>query len=149
MNGSFGLGGDAFAELERLQQQLEQVFRPTGLPTSIRGSSRGAFPAINLGGTPDSVEVLVFAPGIDAQALQLTVDKGLLVIAGERKAEARPEAERASVHARERFTGAFRRVISLPDDVDPAKVEANYRDGLLRVSIAKRESSKPRQIAIK
>ena len=148
MNGSFGFGGDTFAELERLQQQLEQVFRPSGLSTSIRGSARGAFPAINVGSTPDSIEVLVFAPGIDAQALQLTVDKGLLVISGERKANAPPTPGSASVHARERFAGTFRRVVSLPDDADPAKVEASYRDGLLRVTIAKRESSKPRQIAI-
>ena len=147
MNGSFGFG-DPFSELERLQQQLEQVFRPTGTPMSIRGAARGAFPAINVGSTPDSVEVLVFAPGIDAQALQLTVDKGLLVISGERKADAQPEPGRASVHARERFAGTFRRVVSLPDDADPAQVEASYRDGLLRVAIAKRESSRPRQIAI-
>ena len=52
------------------------------------------------------------------------------------------------MYAKERFVGAFRRVVSLPDDADPAKVEATYRDGLLRVTIAKRESSKPRQIAI-
>ena len=148
MNGSFGFG-DPFSDLERLQQQLEQVFRPAGTPTSIRGIARGAFPAINVGSTPDSIEVLVFAPGIDAQGLQLTVDKGLLVISGERKAESQPEPGRGtSVHARERFTGTFRRVVSLPDDADPAKVEASYRDGLLRVTIAKRESSKPRQIAI-
>ena len=148
MNGSFGFSGDVFSELERLQQHLEQAFRPTGTPANIRSPARGTFPALNVGSTPDSVEVLAFAPGIDPQALQLTVDKGLLVIAGERKAEAAPDAEKTSVHAKERFVGAFRRVVSLPDDADPAKVEAIYRDGLLRVTIAKRESSKPRRIAV-
>ena len=148
MNGSFGFSGDVLSELDRLQQHLEQVFRPTGAPAGIRSPARGAFPAINVGSTPDSIEVLAFAPGIEPQALQLTVDKGLLVIAGERKAEAPSDAERTSVYAKERFTGAFRRVVSLPDDADPAKVEATYRDGLLRVTVAKRESSKPRQIAI-
>ena len=67
---------------------------------------------------------------------------------GERKAEAPPDAERTSVYAEQRFAGAFRRVASLPDDADPAKVEAACRNGLLRVTVAKRESSKPRQIAI-
>jgi HSP20 family protein len=52
------------------------------------------------------------------------------------------------VHAQERFAGKFRRVISLPEDADPAKVEASYRDGILRISIAKRESSKPRRIQV-
>jgi HSP20 family protein len=52
------------------------------------------------------------------------------------------------VYAQERFSGTFRRVVSLPEDADPAKVEANYRDGILRVTVAKRESSKPRRIEV-
>ena len=59
-----------------------------------------------------------------------------------------PEGERTTVHARERFAGRFRRVISLPEDADPARVDASYRDGVLRVTIAKRESSKPRRIEV-
>jgi len=58
------------------------------------------------------------------------------------------DAEKQNVYAQERFAGSFRRVISLPDDADPAKVDASLRDGLLRISVAKRESSKPRQIAV-
>ena len=92
--------------------------------------------------------MLAFAPGVDAKALQITVDKGLLVIAGERTAARRGDGESQNVYAQERFAGSFRRVISLPDDADPAKVDASLRDGLLRISVAKRESSKPRQIAV-
>jgi len=91
--------------------------------------------------------VLALAPGIDPAALQLTVDKGLLVVAGERKAE-QPANDNVAVYAKERFEGAFRRVISLPEDADPAAINASYRDGLLRVTVARRESSKPRQIQI-
>jgi HSP20 family protein len=70
------------------------------------------------------------------------------VIAGERQSELPKEGERTSVYANERFTGPFRRVVSLPEDADPARVEANYRDGVLRVSVAKRESSLPRRIEV-
>ena len=54
----------------------------------------------------------------------------------------------ANTYAQERFTGKFRRVISLPEDADPTKVEAKFRDGVLHIKVAKRESSKPRQITI-
>jgi HSP20 family protein len=52
------------------------------------------------------------------------------------------------VYAKERFVGSFKRVLSLPEDADPAKVEASFRDGLLHITVGKRESSKPRQIAV-
>ena len=75
------------------------------------------------------------------------MDKGLLVIAGERSSDV-SSGKKDIVCAHERFSGPFRRVISLPDDADPMKVDATFRDGVLRISVAKRESSKPRQIAI-
>ena len=72
----------------------------------------------------------------------------LLILAGERKKEVPAGGDRVSVYARERFGGPFRRVVSLPEDADPGRVTAKYRDGFLRVSIAKRESSKPRHIEV-
>ena len=145
MNG-LNLYGDIFADLNRLQQSFEQVFRPDGA-RSIRAMPRNTFPVINVGSTPEAIEVLALAPGLDPAALQLTVDKGLLVVAGERKAE-QPANDQVTVYAKERFEGAFRRVVSLPEDADPAAISATYRDGLLRVTVARRESSKPRQIQI-
>jgi HSP20 family protein len=147
MNGMFRSSADLFAELNRFQNFMDQVFGPSE-PSSIRSPSGAAFPVLNVGTTPESVEVQALAPGLDAKSIELTVDRGLLIIAGERPAP-RPEGgERAMVHAQERFAGKFRRVISLPEDADPAKVEASYRDGILRISIAKRESSRPRRITV-
>jgi HSP20 family protein len=147
MNGTLDLYGDMFAELERLQQSFEQAFRPGGT-RSIRALPRGTFPLISVGGTLDAVEVMAMAPGIDPAELQITIDKGLLVIAGERKNDAPSGGENTAVYAQERFKGAFRRVISLPEDVDPAKIDATLRDGLLRVTLARREASKPRPISV-
>ena len=146
MYGSFRLAGELFPELARLQQQLDDMFQGTG-PSNIRGLAQGSFPAVNVGSSPETVEVLAFLPGVEAQNLQISVDKGLLSIAGERKAEnTRREAEAA--YAQERFVGSFKRVISLPEDADPAKVDATFKDGLLHITIAKRESSRPRQITV-
>ncbi|MFP5419267.1 MAG: Hsp20/alpha crystallin family protein [Gammaproteobacteria bacterium] len=138
---------DLFAELDRLQRDLQQS---VDLSPSIRGLSRHGFPAINVGGTPRSVELFAFAPGVDPATLDVQVEKGVLTIAGERKpadVEMEP-AERATVHIDERFEGAFRRVVSLPDDIDAQAISARYRDGVLHVSIPRREAAQPQRIQI-
>jgi len=139
---------DMQSDFERLQQQLERVFPRSRFADSIRATGGGEFPAINIGSTPDTIEIVAFAPSIDPKSVQLSIDKGLLVVAGERRNEIPEGDERVSVYAQERFAGPFRRVVSLPEDADPDRVSANYRDGFLRVSVGKRESSKPRRIQI-
>jgi HSP20 family protein len=141
--------GDLFAEMEGLQRQVEQLLGWRRAPSSIRAAQRGAFPAINMGVTPEAVEIYAFAPGIDPATLDVSVDKGVLSVAGERRAEAGGAEEKASVYAQERFEGSFRRVVSLPEDADPARVDASYRDGVLKIVIPKREASKPRRIEVK
>jgi HSP20 family protein len=164
--------GSLFAEFDRLQRELQQVL---STPSSIRAVARGAFPAVNIGMTPSSVEVYAFAPGIDPSTLDVSVDRGLLTIAGQRSAQvestgqqtgqtdpsanqqAAPQGQASgsstlgqdtNVYVRERFNGSFRRVISLPEDVDTARIDATYRDGLLRISIARQESAQPRRITV-
>lgn len=141
--------GDLFADFEGLQRQLEQVFGTGGWPSSIRAASRGAFPAINVGTTEEAVEIYAFAPGIDPAKIDVSVDKGLLAISGERLSDTPEEGDKVSVYARERFVGTFKRVVSLPEDADPTKVDASYRNGVLRIVIPKREASRPRRIEIK
>ena len=148
MNGSFRFAGDLFPELSRLQQRLDEVFQ-TGGAANIRELARGTFPAVNVGSSPDSIEVLAFAPGVDAKSLQITIDKGLLVIAGERARDTSNDAEKQNVYAQERFVGSFRRVISLPEDADPDRVQASYTHGVLKVRVEKRETSRPRRIEVK
>jgi HSP20 family protein len=147
MIGSFQVAGSLFPELTRLQQQLEELFQPAGM-AGIRSVAWGAFPAVNVGSTADSVEVIAFAPGIDPKEIEITVDRGLLSLSGERRTDTSQGQQAANTYAQERFTGKFRRVISLPEDADPAKVEAKFRDGILHVTVAKKESSKPRQISV-
>ncbi|MBA2963911.1 MULTISPECIES: Hsp20/alpha crystallin family protein [Ramlibacter] len=144
---SFRPAADVFGELNRLQSVLDQVFRPLER-SSIRALAGSAFPVINVGATPDSLEILALAPGIDPAALQVTADRGLLVIAGERVTQRPEDREGTSVYAQERFSGSFRRVVSLPEDADTARIEASYRDGVLRISVARRESSRPRRIEV-
>jgi HSP20 family protein len=133
---------DLFAELDRLQDQMRRSY---DLSPSIRGLSRG-YPAMNVGGTDKTVEVYVFAPGMDPAQLDVQIEQGVLTIAGERKVD--PIPEKAAVHIDERFAGRFRRVVSLPDDADPNSVDAKYRDGVLHIRIARKEAAQPRRITI-
>jgi HSP20 family protein len=134
---------DLFAELDRLQREMQQA---NEYSPSIRGSGRGGFPALNVGGTPQSIEIYAFAPGIDPASIDVQLEKGVLTIAGERPSA--PRDEKTAVHIDERFAGRFRRVVTLPDDIDPNAVAAKYRDGVLHISIQRRAAAQPRRIAI-
>jgi HSP20 family protein len=144
MMSDFYFSGDLFSDLDRVQRQMSSLFGPA--PSSIRSSRADAFPRLNIGSTDDSIQVVAFAPGVDPATLDVTVDKGTLTISGERRAQAPVEGSRT--YAKERFTGAFRRVIELPRTADADKVEARYENGLLTITVGKREASKPRAIAI-
>ncbi|MGR9045293.1 MAG: Hsp20/alpha crystallin family protein [Gammaproteobacteria bacterium] len=136
---------DIFSEMDRLQRELQQAFE---LTPSIRGLGQGGFPALNVGGTPHAVEIYAFAPGLAPEEIEINLDRGILTISGERKSDLPESGEKVSVHINERFSGRFRRVISLPDTIDPDKVSANYRDGILHISIKRQESASPRRITI-
>ena len=141
--------GDMFADFDALQRQLERLLGSDGSPSSIRAVGRGSFPPINIGTTADAIDIYAFAPGIDLDKLDVSVDKGLLTIACERKAAVQPEGAKPTVYAQERQTGQFRRVATLPDDADPDRVEASYRNGVLHIRVQKREASRPRRIEVR
>jgi HSP20 family protein len=142
-----GFGNDIFDELERMRRQMEQAFGG-GWPgaASIRSPAAGAFPAVNVGAAADRVEVYVFAPGVDPKSLDLTLQQNLLTISGTRGSDLPADGE---VYRDERFAGNFRRVLSLPEDVDPDKVTATCRDGVLHVRVERREAVRPRQIEVR
>ncbi|MEC5409976.1 Hsp20/alpha crystallin family protein [Paraburkholderia sp. MPAMCS5] len=141
-------GTDLFSEFDRLQRQMAGLFG--GFPSSIRSGRSGAFPQLNIGSTDDSIEIVAFAPGVDPASLDVSIDKGLLSISGERVPVQPDDAgDDTRSYARERFAGVFRRVVELPLHADPDKVEAHYTNGCLTVSIGKREASKPRAISIR
>ena len=146
--------GDWFADFEQLYDRMDELLGGRSAVSSIRAVGRaGAFPALNVGSSPDAVEIYAFAPGIDPKSIDVSVEKGLLSISGERqdqdgKGAAGKAGEERTAYANERFSGRFHRVVALSEDADPARVEATYRNGVLKIVVPKRESSKPRQIQI-
>ena len=105
------------------------------------------FPLVNVTEGGDNYYVRAELPGIKAEDLDISVTGNSLSIAGERRIRA--EDEKANYHRREREAGKFSRVISLPAQVDTAKVEASCVDGILTVVLPKSEAAKPKQITVK
>ena len=122
------------------------IFEDAG---GIRSVAYGAFPEINVARTPTSVEVFAFAPGIDAASLDVTIERNVLKISGTRASAIPARDAKVQLYANERPEGRFSRAVSLPDDVDPLKVEAKYRDGILRISVALSAAAQPQRIAVK
>lgn len=136
---------DVFSDLQRLQWELENTLDPGA---SIRGFGRGGFPALNIGSTPESVEIYAYAPGLDPKQLEVSLERGVLSLSGERQTSLPEGGDSASVNLSERFAGRFRRATTLPDDLDPDSVKANYRDGVLHISIQRSKSAQPRRVTI-
>ena len=145
MFGSLSNFENLFEEFRRIEQDMDALLGNWAMPVGIRSVSRGQFPAANVGVTGDSVDVYLFAPGIDPKKLELSVQQNLLLVAGERHP---PLDEKATYYRQERFGGEFRRAITLPDDIDPERVEAKYSDGVLHVNLRRKESARPRQITV-
>ncbi len=134
-----------FDEFRRLEGEMDQLFGRGSLPAGIRAMRRGTFPPINVGATPERVDVYLFAAGLDPKSVDISIQQNLLAVSGDRKV---PVDEAADYYRQERFDGEFRRVITLPDDVDPDRVDAKYRDGVLQITVQRREAARPRQITV-
>jgi len=137
-----------FTQFDRLRRELDDVLTDSRAPSSIRSVAYGSAPPLNVGRTAKSVEVYAFAPGLDASKIDVTLDRGVLRISGERAADVPEKDVKTTVYARERSTGRFTRSVALPDDIDPNQVTASYRDGVLQVSIARKEAVQPKRIAV-
>lgn len=145
MFGSLTSYESIFDELRRMEREMDELFGRWDAPAGIRSVSRGTFPPTNVGATSKAVDVFLFAPGLDPKAVDISIQQNLLLVSGERRL---PVDEKATYYRKERFEGDFRRVITLPEDVDPDRVEAKYRDGVLQISVQRKETARPRQIQV-
>ena len=103
-------------------------------------------PAVDVQDSKDNLLVRVDIPGVSREQIEVSVKDGALFIQGERKAEESTKEELFAV--RERFYGSFTRAIALPAEVDANRVSASYKDGVLEVTLPKKEEAQPKKIAI-
>jgi HSP20 family protein len=140
--------------LDTLRREIDRVFNETDSRSEpffrtafLPGRAARRYPLINLYEDKEAVYVEALAPGVDADTLSLSVVGNTLSIAGEKRrvaGDVKPEA----FHRSERATGKFVRHIELPVAVDEDKVQADYKHGLLTVTLPKTEKAKPKQIAV-
>jgi len=129
-----------------LREELNSFFELPFLSNSQRQDLFGGWsPALDLYQSNDNVVAVLELPGMRKEDIEISLHDETLAIGGERKSSSSngEKAERT-----ERYVGSFRRTISLPVRVDPSKVSASYRDGLLTVTLPKAEEAKPKRITV-
>lgn len=136
----------AFSDIDRLRREVDRVFNEM-VGTAASRDYSGVFPPVNIYESEDCYLLTAELPGIDPADMEIKVTDDSLTIKGQRKPD--DYGEGASYHRRERDSGYFRRVLTLPDKVDPDKVEATNRHGILQVRLPKAEEIRPRQIQVK
>lgn len=134
---------EPFRELRELQDRVNRLFEGGGSPLVERGTS--TFPPLDIRQDAENVYVIAELPGVPLEALDVSITGDTLSIKGERPA---PEVAEERLHRRERPWGHFNRLVSLPDRVAAEKIQAVLKDGILRVTLPKAESAKPRQIKV-
>jgi HSP20 family protein len=156
--GIFGLP-NLFASMESMRDQMDRLFQsfasgwPTlGGDTALReersGLGLGHMPKVETAEDDKQFEISVELPGVDEKDVSVSVDRGVLSIKGEKKAER--EEKKKNYHLTERSYGSFERSFHLPDDIDQQKIAADFDNGVLKVVVPKSAVSKPseRKIAI-
>jgi HSP20 family protein len=135
---------DPFDALLSLQQALEARLASDWLHDLT--TSRGPYPPINVFQQGDNVLAIMELPGVNKDDLQIQAKANTIRISGKKTVD---YSDGTSVHRRERVSGEFDRTLSLPVEIDPDGIKAEYRDGLLALFLPRAESDKPRSIKIK
>jgi HSP20 family protein len=134
-----------FDQFRLLENHMDQLFRRSTWQAGIRAAQRGTFPPLNVGATPERFDIYVFAAKLDPKSIDLSIQQNLLMVSGSRKVDVN---EKAQYYRQERFDGDFKRVLTLPEDADPERVAAKYSDGVLHITVQRREAARPRQITV-
>ena len=132
-------------EMERLRREMNRLF--AGLPASAGGVAAPVYPAMNVWTNEDGAILTAELPGVNADDIEISVEGDTLTLSGNRQPDEMPE--QATYHRRERGHGRFSRVFRLPFPIDSGKVDAAFEKGVLRVSLPRPESDKPKKITIK
>jgi len=140
-------GWPAYGRLTDLRDEIDRLF---DLPLMEMSRTSRLFsgwnPALDLYEEKDHLVVKVELPGMKREDIEVSLHEGSLSISGERKAE--DKHQEADVYRTERFVGRFQRTVALPTPVASDKVKAQYKDGILTVTLPKTEEAKPKRIDV-
>ena len=134
-----------FAEIDTLQREMNSLFDSI-VPSNSDIMSSGFVPAAEMSETPEAVHLKLEVPGLDAKDIDIQVAAESVAIAGERKTETKTE-ENGMTRSEFRY-GSFRRVIPLPARVKNNEVNAEYKDGILNLTLPKAEEEKNKVVKV-
>lgn len=135
---------EPFRDLARLQDEVNRIFDDRAYRS---GESVGWTPACDIYEDEDSVTLRFELAGVDPKDVDVRFENGVLTVRGERKLEA--EDKRENYHRVERSYGTFTRSFSLPGTLDPERIKAESKHGVLAITLPKRAEAKPRAIQVK
>jgi HSP20 family protein len=148
---------DMFEEMARMRREIDRILGedrlsswtfPFSRISFLPGRASRAYPLINISEDEDNIYVDALAPGLDPDALNVSVSGDQLVLSGEKKPLPK-NIKSEFIHRSERSTGQFARSLSLSIGVQSEKVQASYTNGVLKITLPKMEEAKPKQIQVK
>jgi HSP20 family protein len=139
---------DPFRDLNVLQERMNRLFNDAG--RGWKGDEPVATttwsPAVDIFETEGEIVVKAELPGVDRKDITLNLENNILTVRGERRFE--KETKEENYHRIERAYGGFSRSFSIPATVDEEKIRADYKDGVLKIALPKKEQAKAKQIHI-
>lgn len=142
---------DPTHQMDAVRREMERAFGDWPMPwfraAFLPGRAARQYPMINLSEDKDAFYVEALAPGVDPASLNVMVVHNSLTVSGE-KPQAGRGVEPQAYHRNERAAGRFVRTIDLPAEVNDAGIKADYKNGLLLITLPKAEKAKPKQIAV-
>jgi len=140
---------DPFVELEEVSNRLNRIFgrspARTGSGNEMLATADWA-PSVDISETDTAYLVKAEIPGVKKEDVKVSIQDGMLTIQGERKQE--KEEKGKKFHRVERCYGSFMRSFRMPDDADEGKVKAEFKDGMLNITLLKSEKAKPKQVNV-
>lgn len=146
-----------YREYDLLRREIDRAFEmfggnggsawPFSRVSFLPGRSARAYPMMNLSEDDEALYIEALAPGVDPETLDIRLLRNQLSVSGEKRVLP-GDLKSESYHRNERSAGRFVRTLNLPVDVDEGRITADYRNGLLLITLPKAEAAKPRQITV-
>lgn len=134
-----------YYDVSKTLDEMDRILNAVNRPLGLRSVPRGTFPAVNVYDQGSKALLTAELPGVDPNKLEVTVLNDTVTLKGERSTD----TEKADqVYRRERPSGSFERTLTLPASINPDSVRAEYKNGILKVTMEKAESEKARKIPI-
>jgi HSP20 family protein len=136
-------------EFERMRREMDRLWDSffEGKPTRMAGEEREWVPSLDISETKGDLVVKAEIPGIDPKDIDISLNEGVLTIKGEKKQE--KEEKEEGYHLVERSYGSFTRSIRLPREIQNEKINASYKNGVIKITLPKTEEARKKEVKIK